>query len=260
MYACARRPGSAAVWPSLLAIAVLAGGCATSSGIHHVVRPGENLYRIGKAYGVSYQDLAKLNDIAAPYRLEIGDRLYVPEADRQLPVTLITPRAVSAAPPPPEDKPVPVPSLATRVPVPAGARGPIATSASGFAWPTSGRLASGFGKRARGHHDGIDISAPKGSAVIAAREGKVIFSDRLSGYGNVLIVEHSGGFTTVYAHNQQNLVTKGAQVRRGDTIATVGDTGRTHGSHLHFEVRKQNVARNPLYYLPAAPAATAAVR
>jgi lipoprotein NlpD len=118
-----------------------------------------------------------------------------------------------------------------------------------------------FGKRPRGHHDGIDIAAPKGTPVFAARDGRVIFSDRLSGYGNVVIVEHAGGFATVYAHNDANLVRKGAKVVRGQHIADVGDTGRTRGSHLHFEVRKQNVARNPLYYLPGgAPASVAAAQ
>ena len=87
-------------------------------------------------------------------------------------------------------------------------------------------------------------------AVTAAADGKVIFSDRLSSYGNVIIVEHSGGFTTVYAHNERNLVRKGARIRRGEKIATLGASGRARTPHLHFEVRKDNVARNPLYYLP----------
>ena len=115
-----------------------------------------------------------------------------------------------------------------------------------------------FGKRARGHHDGIDISAPKGAAVYASRDGKVIFSDRLSGYGNVIIVEHGDGYATVYAHNDANFVRKGARVRRGERITTVGDTGRARGAHLHFEVRKGNVARDPLYYLPSTTTVAAA--
>ena len=89
----------------------------------------------------------------------------------------------------------------------------------------------------------------------AARAGHVIFSDRLSGYGNVIIVEHDDTFTTVYAHNDKNQVRKGGYVRRGQRIAIVGATGRATGPHLHFEVRKDNVARNPLFYLP--PTATA---
>ena len=130
--------------------------------------------------------------------------------------------------------------------------------ADGFSWPIAGDVSSGFGTRARGHHDGIDISSVKGAPVYASRDGRVIFADRLSGYGNVIIVEHSGGYATVYAHNDANLVRKGVRVRRGERIATVGDTGRARGPHLHFEVRKENVARNPLYYLPQATTVAAA--
>jgi murein DD-endopeptidase MepM/ murein hydrolase activator NlpD len=178
--------------------------------------------------------------------------VFIPGAPRELPVALITPHAVDPAPPTETELPVP-PTFATRTDRRAGP--------AGFSWPVDGRISSGFGRRSRGHHDGIDIVAPKGSPVYAARDGTVIFADQLSGYGNVLIVEHAGGFTTVYAHNRSNLVRKGSRVRRGQPIASVGDTGRASGYHLHFEVRKQNVARNPLFYLPGGVAtATAAAR
>jgi murein DD-endopeptidase MepM/ murein hydrolase activator NlpD len=266
-----------------MAAAVFSSACATN-GIHHVVAPGENLYRIGKAYGVPYDDLARVNRIKAPYRLEIGDELYIHGANRQLPVGIITPSAVSSEPPPnatlpPQARPTGSPSAAydprgarlpagvssARSPAASAARVPVPmfsrdgrVAASGFSWPMSGNVSSSFGSRARGHHDGIDISAMRGAPVFASRDGKVIFADRLSGYGNVIIVEHSGGYTTVYAHNDANLVRKGTRVRRGERIATVGDTGRARGPHLHFEVRKGNVARNPLYYLPQATTVAAA--
>ncbi len=211
--------------------AVTAWGCAT--GIYHRVHPGENLFRIGKAYGIDYHRLARINRIAPPYKIRAGQKLFIPGASRQLPVTIITPRAASSKPP-------------ARPPVSGGHGG-------GFMWPVSGRISSRFGKRNPGHHDGIDIAARKGTSIRAARSGKVIFSDRLSGYGNVIIVEHDGGFTTVYAHNDKNLVRTGTRVSRGQRIATVGDTGRATGPHLHFEIRKDNVARNPLYYLPSNP-------
>ena len=111
-------------------------------------------------------------------------------------------------------------------------------------------ITSGFGLRDGNHHDGLDIGAPRGGGVAASRDGRVIFSDRLSGYGNVVILEHSKGFTSVYAHNATNLVRKGARIRQGQRIATVGATGRTNSPHLHFEIRKDNVARNPRFYLP----------
>ena len=78
----------------------------------------------------------------------------------------------------------------------------------------------------------------------------MIYSDTLRGYGNVVIVEHGGGYATVYAHNEENLVHAGDRVHQGDTLARLGRTGRTSGPNLHFEVRKDNVARNPIYFLP----------
>jgi lipoprotein NlpD len=85
---------------------------------------------------------------------------------------------------------------------------------------------------------------------LAAADGTVIFSDVLRGYGNVVIVRHAHGYLTVYAHNQANHVKEGQPVRRGERLAEVGQSGRTSGASLHFEVRKDNLARDPLSYLP----------
>jgi murein DD-endopeptidase MepM/ murein hydrolase activator NlpD len=242
--------------------------CSTSSGIDHVVSRGENLYRIGKAYGVPYEELAQKNDIDPPYTIRVGQRIYVRGAKRVLPVTVITPVSVAAprrrTPANPAPKPRPQSSLrktsARPKPTAPGKRvmvGPpptlsmkSAASASGFVWPVSGQLSEPFGPRDDGHHDGIDIVAAEGTKVFAARAGRVIFSDRLSGYGNVVIIEHADGFTTVYAHNSANLARKGDSVGRGLEIASVGQTGRADTTHLHFEIRRHNVARDPTEYLP----------
>lgn len=118
-------------------------------------------------------------------------------------------------------------------------------------WPVrTGRLTSGFGIRHGVMHDGVDIAAPAGTPVHAAAAGKVIYAGWLRGYGNVLIVQHRNHYVTVYAHNSANLVRDGQWVRRGQIIADVGRTGRTTGPNLHFEVRHNNVASNPLAYLP----------
>ena len=119
-----------------------------------------------------------------------------------------------------------------------------------FRWPIEGRITSGFGPRRESFHDGIDIAAPRGTPVCAAADGEVIFSNVLHGYGNIVIVRHRHGYVTVYAHNQKNLVREGQVVRRGQRLAEVGQSGRATGPHLHFEVRKDNLARNPLRYLP----------
>ncbi len=221
--------GPRRAWPLVI---VSLWWVACSAGVHYRVKPGENLYRIGKAYGMSYRQLARANRIPPPYKIKPGQYIYVPGRSRQLPVDLITPRSVNPARP-----------------------GNVTTKGSpvagGFEWPIRGKIVAIFGPRSNGHHDGIDIAAAKGSPVHAARDGVVIYSDRLAGYGKVVILEHSRGYTTVYAHNDQNLVRKGDHVRRGDRIATVGSTGRASGPHLHFEIRKNNVARNPRYYLPS---------
>ena len=118
-----------------------------------------------------------------------------------------------------------------------------------------GIVTSPFGPRGRGFHDGIDIAARPGTAVHAACDGHVIYADVLRGYGNVVIVQHAGGYATVYAHNEENLVHAGDHVHQGDTIARLGRSGRTSEPNLHFEIRKDNIARNPIYFLPGQPPA-----
>ena len=201
-------------------------------GVYHRVASGENLYRIGKAYGVSHLELARVNQIRDANRLEVGQRIYVPGGKRALPVSLITPKnAVTGAP----EEPVFDDDGETV-----------------FTWPVSGgRISSTFGPRGHSFHDGIDIAVAPGTRVAAARDGAVIYSDQLRGYGNVVIVEHGGGYATVYAHNEENLVRAGDRVRQGQAIARVGSSGRTSGPNLHFEVRKNNIARNPVYFLPS---------
>jgi len=120
----------------------------------------------------------------------------------------------------------------------------------GLLWPAPGSVSSSFGPRGNARHDGIDIAAPEGTPVRAALDGTVAYVGSLRGYGKVVILSHDDGLTTVYAHNSKNLVDPGARVRRGTVIASVGQTGRTTGPNLHFEVRKNNQARDPLVFLP----------
>lgn len=117
-------------------------------------------------------------------------------------------------------------------------------------WPVDGQVTSAFGPRGKTHHDGIDIAMPVGSPVRASAAGTVIFSGSLRGYGNTVILDHHGGLTTVYAHHRENLVSTGDAVRRGQVIGRVGESGRTTGPNLHFEVRRNKVARDPIAFLP----------
>jgi murein DD-endopeptidase MepM/ murein hydrolase activator NlpD len=110
-------------------------------------------------------------------------------------------------------------------------------------------LISPFGERERDQHEGIDLAAPEGTPVRAAAQGTVIFAGTQRGYGNLVVVAHSEDLVTVYAHNQRNLVKKGARVGRGQQIARVGHTGNATGPHLHFEVRVRTHPHDPLGFL-----------
>lgn len=119
-------------------------------------------------------------------------------------------------------------------------------------WPVDGPLSSGFGPRDGRAHDGIDLAVAADTPVRAACDGVVAYAGSgLSGYGNVVILRHADALATVYAHNRELLVRAGDAVARGQVIARSGATGRVTAPHLHFEVRKGSIARDPLGYLPA---------
>ncbi len=115
-------------------------------------------------------------------------------------------------------------------------------------WPTNGRLSSGFGPRRGRFHSGIDIYCPRGTPIIAADAGQVVQLGYRGGYGNSILIYHGGGFATFYAHLDGYAVSNGQTVSRGQTIGYVGTTGWTTGPHLHFEVRINGVAKNPMGY------------
>ena len=218
---------------------IFSNGCAPravfspqkrSLGLYHVVKSGENLFRIGKAYDVPYQELARINRISDPHQIHVGQRIFIPNATRQLPVEIITPSEATLEQPSPADQ--------------------QERAREGFIWPVKGSITSKFGHRGQTFHDGIDISVQEGSPIVAAEEGEVIYRDELRGYGNLIIIRHARGLVSVYSHNKRNLVHDGQKVARGEVIGEVGSTGRVTAPHLHFEIRKDNVARDPLHYLP----------
>jgi murein DD-endopeptidase MepM/ murein hydrolase activator NlpD len=227
-----------------LSMFIIISGCAPryaaapakrSQGIYHVVRPGENLYRIGKAYDISHEELAQVNQLRHAGQIRAGQRIFVPGATRQLPVDMVTPEGNLRQPEPaPESSSPHLPSGGDPA----------------FIWPVGGTINSGFGPRGANFHDGIDIAAPEGTPIRAVDGGEVVYSDQLRGYGNMVILRHADGFVSVYAHNETNLVREGQRVSRGEIIARVGSTGRVTGAHLHFEIRRYNKAQDPLYYMP----------
>src|SRR5258708_1710502 len=219
-----------------LALSIAIAGCGDSTppstslpigsrrAATHVVAPGETVYHIATEYGVSVGRLMAANGLSDPRELQVGQVLTIPGAYR----------AVS-----------------------------IGTAYSGvhrytgeresrqFQWPVQqGVVSSGFRIRNGAMHSGVDIAAPVRTPVLAADSGVVIFSGTLHGYGNTVIIRHDDGYATVYGHNERNLVSEGARVSRGQEISEIGRSGRTTGANLHFEVRRDNVAQNPLAYLP----------
>jgi murein DD-endopeptidase MepM/ murein hydrolase activator NlpD len=124
------------------------------------------------------------------------------------------------------------------------------TSKYGLQWPLHGRLTSGFGRRWGRLHAGIDIAAPKGTPIHAAKAGTVVFAGQMHGYGNVVIIDHGGGLSTLYGHQSRLGSSRGQHVSQGQTIGYVGSTGHSTGNHCHFETRINGKPQNPRNFLP----------
>lgn len=123
-------------------------------------------------------------------------------------------------------------------------------SGAGVIWPCSGRVTSEYGYRWGRLHAGIDIAAPTGTPIRAAKAGEVIQSGTMGGYGNAIVIDHGGGFTTLYAHQSRLVARQGQSVRQGELIGYVGNTGNSTGPHVHFETRVNGNPQNPRRYLP----------
>ncbi len=123
-------------------------------------------------------------------------------------------------------------------------------SGAGLRWPVGGAVTSEFGSRWGRLHAGIDIGAGSGTPIRAAKAGTVIFAGSQGGYGNVVIIDHGGGLTTLYAHQSRLGTNDGADVAQGEVVGFVGSTGHSTGPHLHFETRVGGSPQNPRRYLP----------
>jgi lipoprotein NlpD len=208
--------------------------------VHHVVRPGQTLYRIARAYGLSADELAAANQISDPTTLKVGQELLIPGATEAV--------AVEGPDRDPEERPGTARVNATRpATVDESHRGTLS-------WPLRGVLYARFGKKGKEAHDGIDLAAPTGTAIRSAADGTVLYAGEQRGYGQIVIVEHADQLVTLYAHNAALKVKAGQRVHGGEVIATVGESGRTTGPHLHFEVRRAGAPVNPLDYLGPIPA------
>ncbi len=216
-----------------LAAAALAGCHAGRPPMHpesppgnwYVVGEGETLDLIAGRAGVPAEDILELNGLERAGQIHPGMMLFV----------MSGPAAAStSAPPVSIDASRPPPAL----------RWPLA-----LAHITIG---SPFGVRNGRPHEGVDLPAPTGTPVFAAADGRVAYAGSgIRGYGNLVVVKHTGDLLTVYAHNSVVLVSEGQPVRAGDRIALVGQSGHATGPHLHFEVRRGQIPRDPMTYLPS---------
>jgi len=219
-----------------------AGLPGSPKGFYYTIKPGDNLYRIGQKYRVPTEVLVRVNGIGDVSDLAVGQRIYIPRrGERVRPPS----RSAKANSMPPVGAGV---SKDLRKRVRAEARRQSKVS---FAWPLRRtRLTSRFGRREGQPHEGIDLRAKQGTPIRAAESGKVIHAGRLGAYGKVVILKHSGNYRSVYAHARKLLVRKGPFVEKAQKIAEVGMTGRTTGPHRHFEIRRRDVPKDPLLYLP----------
>ena len=213
----------------------------------HVVRHGDTVGRLAVHYGIRRQAIIAANHLSRPEQLRLGQRLSIPSA-----------RAMTA-----EGKASRVEAIESGgdvLLVRTGKRG-VATRLSlvapelepqvqGLIWPIDGNVVSPFGRRLSGWHAGTDIKAELGTPILAAGDGLVIASGQEGGYGRIIRIQHQGGIVTVYAHNLENFVGVGEWVAAGTIIATVGRSGSASAPHLHFEVRHEGLAYNPLQFLP----------
>jgi murein DD-endopeptidase MepM/ murein hydrolase activator NlpD len=205
-----------------------------------VVQRGDTVWRISQRYGVAMDEVIRANAIGDVRALEVGTRLRIPGM----------PEATGGGDAAAEAELANVAAAARDPEAFDDAAGSGAESGLDFGWPVHGPLNSAFGERGSRHHSGVDLGVPGGTPVRAVQAGRVVYSDRLGAYGNVVIVKHAGDWSSVYAHNSRNLVSEGEHVERGDVLGEVGATGNATVEHLHFELRRGQTAVDPMRYLP----------
>ena len=193
-------------------------------GAYHTVAQGESLESIAEKYKVTPEVIAEYpgNDLTAPYTLQAGQKLIIPGGEKPY-----VPRRV----------------FAYNGSIPQGAQ----KGTGSFVWPMSGYITQGFWEG----HRAIDIGAPKGTEIVASDSGYVALAQWSDvGYGRMVLIDHGNGYQTLYAHMSAYYVEAGQSVAKGEAIGKCGSTGNSTGPHLHLEIIKNGVRRNPFIYLP----------
>src|SRR6202158_2084851 len=260
--------------PALAAPASKVVAVASAAPTVHVVNHGDTLLSIARRNHVPVAELAKANKLEPSSKLRLGMKLTVPGAKTAAVAPVAQPVAVAAAqpavaPPPPATKM----AAATTVPqqtahlaqattkledAPAAETPVKASEATGalptFRWPVRGKVITAYGAKANGKaNDGINLAVPEGTPVKAAEDGVVAYSgNELKGYGNLVLVRHTNGYVTAYAHASELLVKRGDALKRGQIIAKSVQSGEVGSPQLHFEIRKGSSPVDPLQFLNGA--------
>jgi len=244
-----------------------------NSGVH-VVAQGETLSKISRLYGRSITDIARANSMEPSAKLNIGDRLVIPSVrmsnapSQDASKTAQSKTDLPAGKTPPAKTPdarkqaantestehASVVTPASDPPAPTGTVKAADAAMPSFRWPVKGRVIAGFGPKTNGQqNDGINLAVPEGTPIKAAEDGVVAYAgSELKGYGNLVLVRHSNGYVTAYAHAKELLVKRGDQIKRGQVIAKSGQTGNVDGPQLHFEIRKGPAPQDPMPLLSGA--------
>jgi murein DD-endopeptidase MepM/ murein hydrolase activator NlpD len=261
------QPGAAAPAIAPVAASVPATKPAAVAAVApsvHIVNPGETLASIARRSHVSVAELARANNIDPSAKLRLGTRLNVPgKAASAMPVAAVATPAVATVPAAGPRIAATAPQQSARLaqanPPPEEVEAPIKTSeATGalptFRWPVRGKVITGYGAKTNGKsNDGINLAVPEGTPVKAAEDGVVAYSgNELKGYGNLILVRHSNGYVTAYAHASELLVKRGDTIKRGQIIAKSGQSGEVGSPQLHFEIRKGSQPVDPLQFLSGA--------
>jgi murein DD-endopeptidase MepM/ murein hydrolase activator NlpD len=231
-----------------------------SPGVYHKVKQGQTLWSIARVYGVDVRTLAQVNQISDTAVLHVGQKLYVPGATQQREIAGRCPCRAETVKPSSSIKTLSQILRPTARSAAAKAAHSVVTAKEpalqrvALIWPVQGEVSRGFAQDTMRRHDGVDIVAPRGTSIQAAADGEVIFSGwGPGGYGRIVILQHQAEVVTIYAHNHDNLVRLGQRVRQGEPVATVGQSGRATGNHLHFEVRHRALPISPHTFLPPRP-------
>jgi len=267
----------------------------TAKGVYHIVKKGETAYGIARAYSVSLQDLAEINNISDVSNIKEGSVIFIPDANQVIDDVMVSARKAdetklrggsviepvdtgqSASRKPADKAPArtvgPNPEQtgdpmveASRIPAapPAGeedktrtgqkaplSENEVRTVRGSFAWPVKGTVKTRFGIQPnKTYHNWIKIVCPAGAQVKAAAGGTVIFSAGLKDFGETIIIRHANDFATVYTHLKKRYAKADQNIKKGETIALVGEIDESGDAYLNFEIRLKGKARNPLFYLP----------